>query len=108
VSLDNLLGRNAGASRDLVYALEAIGQTARQAAPLVASLEAALRERAAELDEFDFDERDAITAGCERVWTALAHANEELATIWPALRDGLLAASTERLIRDQVAEMGER
>lgn len=69
------------------------------------SLEAALRDRAAELGEYDFDERDDITAACGRVAAALAQANEELATIWPPLRDGLLAASTERLIRDQVAGM---
>jgi hypothetical protein len=65
-----------------------------------------LRDRAAELSEFDFDERAAITAGCERVAAALAQANAERATIWLPLRDGLLAASTERLIREQVAEMG--
>jgi hypothetical protein len=36
---------------------------------------------------------------------ALAQANEGLAAIWPPLRDGLLAASTEEAIRDQVADM---
>lgn len=104
VSLDAMLGRNLGSGRDLVYALEALGQTAQQAA-LVSSLEAALRDRVAELSAFDFDERDDITAACDRMAVALAQANAELATIWPPLRDALLAAATKQDIRDQVAGM---
>jgi transcriptional regulator with XRE-family HTH domain len=106
VSLDKMLGRHLAAGQDLVHALEAIGQIAQQATPVVSSTESALRDRAAELADFDFDERDAITAACERVSTALAQASDELATLWPPLREGLLAASTTKFIKGLAAEMG--
>ena len=107
MSLDKLLGRDLGPERDLVYTLQAIAQTAQQAAPLVSSFEAALRERVAEIGAFGFDKRGAITAECKRAASALAKANEALAKLSSPLRDGLLAATTTRFIRDQVAEIGE-
>jgi transcriptional regulator with XRE-family HTH domain len=107
VSLDRLLGRDLGPERDLAYSLQAIAQTAQQAAPLLSSFETALRERVAEMGTFDFAERAPIAAECKRAAAALRKANDALAALWPPLRDGLLAATTSRFIRDQVAEMGE-
>ena len=62
VSVDWLLGRDIGLQQDLVFTLQAASQTAQQAAPLVTSIEAGLRDRVGELRMFEFEERDAITA----------------------------------------------
>jgi hypothetical protein len=89
----------------LAYTLQAVAQTAQQAAPLVSSLETALRERVAEMRAFEFEERDAITTECKRAADALAKASDALAKLWSPLRDGLLAATTSRFVRDQIAEV---
>lgn len=108
VSLDKLLGRDIGPQQDLAYTLQALMQAAQQMAPLVSSLESRLAERVAELRAFpEFDERDAITAECERAAAALSQAGAAFAKLWWPLRDAMLVATTADFIRGQIAEMGD-
>ena len=107
VSVDWLLGRDIGPQQDLVFTLQAASQTAQQAAPLVTSIEAGLRDRVGELRMFEFEERDAITAEFERAAAALAQARAAFAKLWSPLRDAILAANTAEVLRGQIEEMGD-
>jgi hypothetical protein len=81
VSLDKLLGRDLGVERDLVYMLQSASQTALQAAPMIASLEASVSELITEISEFEFDERDELVSAWTQLSMLLSQAGEALAKL---------------------------
>lgn len=107
VSLDKLLGRDLGPERDVMYTLRGALETVRQSSVLVSSIEATLRDRAAEVDGLrDFSEDSiggAIAAACQQAADALAQANKALERVdkFPA-GGGALARFTREMLLEEL------
>jgi transcriptional regulator with XRE-family HTH domain len=77
LSLDELLGRNLP-ERDLTSTLQAFLDTARSASVQLSAIEASLGAQSAELAAFEFQGRDTMVAGCDRVRDVLTKASDVL------------------------------
>jgi transcriptional regulator with XRE-family HTH domain len=102
VSLDRLLGRNLDPNGDLIYTLRGLLGAAQEASSHVAAFEAVLRDRAAELAAFEFEERDDITADTDRACDALAKANEALRKVLRLRTDGAVSEAAVRMALDEL------
>jgi transcriptional regulator with XRE-family HTH domain len=98
VSIDTLLGRSVAPKNNEMYAFKALLETARQASWQVSSIEATLRDRAAELDAFDLPEMmKNFQSRCERACDALAEAHDAISE-----EAGDRDPELQRLIRKQL------
>jgi transcriptional regulator with XRE-family HTH domain len=106
VSLDALMGRSVGSESDLVYTVQRVLQTSLQIPGQIALIERELRERVAEMEAFEFDDRRAIATDYRRAAKALARAREALVSTLAPLRDSVVDATSLQVIRD-LAEIEE-
>jgi transcriptional regulator with XRE-family HTH domain len=106
VSLDTLVGRAVSTQNDFTYTLRSLISTARQAAFQIESTQTALRERVAELDTFEFPERDTLVQRCERALAALGQANAALAEVLRLPHDqGPVQDASLDLLLEQMMDM---
>jgi transcriptional regulator with XRE-family HTH domain len=97
ISLDKLLGRDAGIDRDLFYTLNAASQTALQAAPVISSLEASFSQLIDQISAFEFDERDELVTAWTNLSVHLSLAVELLAKATTPLRAALLPYAADEV-----------
>jgi transcriptional regulator with XRE-family HTH domain len=105
VSLDKLLGRDLGPERDVMYTIRAALDSVRQSSALLASVEATLRDQAADVDSLDDlpDIGGTIATECRRAADALAEANEALRRVRKLpLGDGSIPRLTRKLLLDEL------
>jgi transcriptional regulator with XRE-family HTH domain len=108
VSLDTLLGRSVP-KHDEMYAFKALLDTANKASWQVSTIEATLRDRAAELATFDLAGwLKAFQSRCERACDALAEANDALqAAMNPPGSEDIQRLTRQQLFEELQKEMAD-
>lgn len=100
VSLDGLLGRNHNPAEDLAFTLQSFLDTARAASVQLSAITDSLAARSAELAAFEFEGRDTIIAGCDRVRGVLSKASDVLVATTGIKSADLQDAATNQLLTD--------